>query len=267
MDKIHPAKKAVASYWSARTCGTQFAQSEKFSSDYFSEIEKARYRLEPYIHTFAEFKSYHGKKILEVGLGAGTDFVQWVRAGAFAYGVDLTSEAIEHTRCRLDLEGLEAVDLRQADAERLDYPDNSFDLTYCWGVIHHTPDPYRALQELVRVTKPKGELKLMIYHRHSVAALMTWLRRCLLRGQVWRPVSYAIANYMESPGTRAFTRSEARAILESLALERVDIRTVLTWCDLAANSHSTLYRGLLRILATLGGKDRVGWFMLIKARK
>ena len=60
--------------------------------------------------------------MLEVGVGLGTDFVQFVRAGADATGVDLTEAAVEAVRQRLALEGLEA-DLRVADAERLPFPD------------------------------------------------------------------------------------------------------------------------------------------------
>ena len=260
-------KEIVQSWWNERVCGTQFAESEKLTPAYFAEIEEARYRLEPYIHSFAQFTRYHGKKVLEVGVGAGTDFVQWVRAGALAYGLDLTPEAIAHTHRRLEMEGLRAIDLRQGDVEHLDYPDDTFDLVYSWGVIHHTPDPFRALSEIVRVTKPGGEVKVMIYHRYSVAAFMTWLRRCALRGRPWRSISYAVANYVESPGTRAYTRREAGKMLEALPLEDITIRTVLSWCDLAANSHSALLRGVHRLLATLGGGDRIGWFMLINARK
>lgn len=63
-----------------------------------------------------------------------------------------------------------------ADAEALPFPDNHFDLVYSYGVVHHTPDTYRALQEIVRVTKPDGEIKLMIYNRRSVHALIVWVR-------------------------------------------------------------------------------------------
>lgn len=260
-------KETVRAWWNQQACGTQFAESDELTPAYFAEIEEARYRLEPYIHSFAQFTRYHGKKVLEVGIGAGTDFVQWVRAGALVYGVDLTVEAITHTRCRLELEGLQARDLRQADAEHLDYPDDSFDLVYSWGVIHHTPDPFKALSEIVRVARPGGEVKVMIYHRHSVAAFMTWLRCCALSGRPWQSVSYAVANYVESPGTRAYTRREARAMLEALPLEDIRVRTVLTWCDLATNSRSALLRAVHQTLSWLGGADRVGWFMLISARK
>lgn len=264
---LQASKETVRAWWNQQACGTQFAVSEKSTPAYFAEIEETRYRLESYIHSFAQFTRYRGKKVLEVGVGAGTDFVQWVRAGALAYGIDLTAEAIAHTRRRLELEGLQAMDLRQADAEHLDCPGDSFDLVYSWGVIHHTPDPFKALSEIVRVARPGGEVKVMIYHRCSVAAFMTWLRCCVLRGRLWQSVSYAIANYVESPGTRAFTRREARAMLEALPLEDISVRTVLTWCDLAINSRSGLLRAVHRSLSWLGGGDRVGWFMLINARK
>jgi SAM-dependent methyltransferase len=153
---IQASKETVRAWWGQQACGTQFAESDKFTPAYFAEIEEARYRLEPYIHSFAQFTRYRGKKVLEVGIGAGTDFVQWVRVGALAYGIDLTAEAVAHTRRRLELEGLQAMDLRQADAEHLDYPSDLFDLVYSWGVIHYTSDPFKALSEIVRVARPGG---------------------------------------------------------------------------------------------------------------
>jgi len=260
-------KNVIQSWWNREACGSQFATAEKFSAQYFAEIEEKRYRLEPYIHSFAQFTCFRGKKVLEVGVGAGTDFVQWIRSGAVAYGVDLTTEAILHTSRRLELESLQAVDLCLGDVEHLNYPDDFFDLVYSWGVIHHTSNPNQALSEIVRVTSRGGRIKIMLYHRHSVAAFMTWFRRCALRGRPWLTISYAVANYVESPGTQSYTRREVTAMLKALELEDIEVRTVLTWCDLATMSRSALVRTAHHILSWLGGKDRVGWFMLISARK
>ncbi|MFQ5685050.1 MAG: class I SAM-dependent methyltransferase [Candidatus Scalindua sp.] len=267
MNKTNVTKETVESYWNREACGTHFADAEKFTTEYFNQIEEKRYQLEPYIHSFAQFTRWHGKKVLEVGVGAGTDFVQWVRAGALAHGVDLTSEAIVHTKRRLEQEDISAVDLRQSDAESLDYPDNSFDLVYSWGVIHHSPDPFIALKEIVRVAKPGGKVKLMVYHRYSVAAFMTWLRYCIMRGRPYQSISFAIANYVESIGTRAYTRGEIFSMLYRLPLENLSVRTVLTWCDLASSSRSLAVRTVHRLLSWIGGGDRVGWFMLIEANK
>ena len=56
---------------------------------------------------------------------------------------------------------------RIADAERLDFPDNSFDLVYSHGVLHHTPDTAAAVREIHRVLRPGGQAMVMLYHRNS----------------------------------------------------------------------------------------------------
>ena len=87
-------KAEVKAFWNRASCDTWHAESQKFTREYFEQIEQWRYRDQPFIHSFAQFTRYHGKRVLEVGFGAGTDFIQWLRAGARASGVDLTEEAL-----------------------------------------------------------------------------------------------------------------------------------------------------------------------------
>ena len=75
----NPTKQDVFSYWNEEACGTGFTNEEKYSIDYFEEIEAIRYKLEPYIYSFAQFDQYRNKKILEVGVGAGSDFINWLK--------------------------------------------------------------------------------------------------------------------------------------------------------------------------------------------
>src|SRR5205085_11332307 len=89
-------KGQVREFWDRLSCDTQVAYSSKFSREYFEEIESFRYLDQPFIHGFAQFTRYHGKRVLEVGFGAGTDFIQWLRAGARVSGIDLTREAFEN---------------------------------------------------------------------------------------------------------------------------------------------------------------------------
>jgi len=105
-------KANVKKYWDTSPCGTEFIDQQKFSPAYFQAIEDFRYSIEPEIFAFAQFSRFHGKKILEVGVGAGTDFIQWVRAGAQCYGIDLTEEAIAHVKHQLNLHGLQAQEIR-----------------------------------------------------------------------------------------------------------------------------------------------------------
>jgi hypothetical protein len=67
-------KQSVYSYWNRGSCGTNITSQKKYSAEYFAEIEAYRYRVEPEIFAFAQFTRFSGKKVLEVGVGAGTDF-------------------------------------------------------------------------------------------------------------------------------------------------------------------------------------------------
>lgn len=260
-------KIAVYEYWNRNPCGTNLPErQEKFSRAYFEGIEELRYTREPEVMSFAQFPRFHGQKVLEVGVGVGTDFLQWVRAGAEAYGVDLTPEAIDHVRRRLEIYGLQPKEIRLADCEHLPYPDGSFDLVYSWGVIHHTPNTERALSEIVRVCRPGGICKLMVYNRHSLAAFYVWVRNALLRGQPWQSFGWCISRYVESLGTRALTRRELENLLGRWAIEDLEIHRPLTYWD--------TYRGRMKwieqvayLLSSIFGADSLGWFMTVQFRK
>ena len=258
-------KERVRAFWNEAPCGTAAAEAPRYSRPYFDEIEAERYRLEPEIFSFAQFTRHRGKEVLEVGIGAATDFLQWVRAGVHAYGVDLTEAAVEHARRRLEVYGLAAEDLRVADCENLPYPDARFDLVYSWGVIHHTPDTARALAEICRVLRPGGAAKVMIYHRHSLFAALLWVRRALLTGRPWKPLAWAVWD-IESPGTKAYTRAEAARMLSALPVEEVRLATRSTWCDRLATNRSRFVRVTAGTAARLLG-DRAGWFMLIEFKR
>lgn len=186
-------------------------------------MERTRDELDPYIHRFADFAGARGKRLLEIGVGLGTDFVRFVRAGAIATGIDLTDHAVELVRRRLALEGLEAV-VQTADAERLPFEDGSFDRVYSWGVLHHTPDTRRAVAEAIRVLRPGCEACVMLYARHSWVGYGLWVRHALLPGRPRRSLASVLAAHMESEGTKGFTKRELRelfSVLDDLRIEKV----------------------------------------------
>lgn len=256
-------KKKVYDFWNKQVCGTQFSDCKKYTKNYFDEIESHRYSLEPEIFLFAQFTRHYGKKVLEVGIGAGSDFLQWVRAGAKAYGVDLTSEAVKHVDKRLALYSLKAEEIRTADCEKLPYKDNTFDVVYSWGVIHHTPDTQKALEEIIRVCRPGGICKVMIYNRHSLVAYYLWIKNALFKCRPWKSLSWCVHHYMESLGTKAFTSREIRYMLKIFPIEDVQINPILTYYDRLGNKGKN-FQFWSYILSVLLGRDRVGWFMLIQ---
>lgn len=233
-------KDAVADFWQREACG------ERYGGDQ----QTVRYELEPEILRVANFPSGSGQRVLEIGVGMGADLVRWAREGATVVGVDLTQRAVDLTRARLANEGLSGV-VEVADAEDLPYPDGAFDIVWSWGVLHHTPRADEALLEATRVLKPGGRYLVMVYHRHSWLALAAWTRFALLKGLPLRSLSKAIS-HIESPGTRAYTASEATKLLVG-RLDPLTVRPVLTHWD----------KRVAPGLATLGG-DRFGWFLVIQ---
>ncbi len=259
-------KQEVFSFWNDAACGTYAASSSRFSKQYFEEIEEFRYRIEPEIFSFAQFTRHRDQKILEVGIGAGTDFLQWVRAGTKAFGIDLTEEAVQHVKHRLQVYGLSAEEVKVADAENLPYPDDFFDLIYSWGVIHHSPDTIRALAEIIRCTKPGGHIKLMLYNRRSLMALYRYLQYGLFQGKPFRKVSEILYHHQESKGTKAYTFSEINSIMDQYSVEIKHLNAQVTSYDLLRNK-SFVFRLLAYSLACLWGFHRCGWFITIELQK
>jgi SAM-dependent methyltransferase len=105
--------------------------------------------------------------VLEIGLGQGADSEQLIRRGALWSGLDLTAESVERVRTRLALRGLSHGGLKQGSALDIPYADNSFDMVFSHGVLHHIPQIDRAQAEIRRVLKPGGELVAMVYAKNS----------------------------------------------------------------------------------------------------
>ena len=104
----------------------------------------------------------------------------------------------------------------------LDLPSDSVDLTFCAGVIHHTPDPAKALGELSRITKPGGHIYLAVYNKwhpyfwlvHKATSPLRnlhwrgWQRLSRFSYRLWKlavqPISYvAFGRALDEPTCRA----------------------------------------------------------------
>jgi ubiquinone/menaquinone biosynthesis C-methylase UbiE len=214
-------KEEVRRFWSRTPCGSWDATAPEGTPEYYAQIANRRYELEPFIHHFAEFGSTRGQSVLEIGVGLGTDHIQFARAGAELHGIDLTERGIELVRRRLELEGLKS-DLRVADAEQLPFADASFDYVYSWGVLHHTPDTRRAVSEAIRVLRPGGRICVMVYSRHAWVSYGLWVRNGPLSGRPLRSVADVLYHHMESLGTKGYTKHESRRMFKGIDALRVE---------------------------------------------
>lgn len=98
----------IKSFWNNRPCNIQHSNKNFCSKEYFEEVEKKKYLVEPHILDFAEFGKYKGKKVLELGCGIGTDSIQFVKNGAELTVVDLSEKSLEICKKRFEIYGLNA---------------------------------------------------------------------------------------------------------------------------------------------------------------
>ena len=207
--------------------------------------------------------------MLEIGVGIGADYEGWLKAGAIATGVDLSAASLKLTQRRCELAGL-APDLQRADAENLPFASDTFDVVYSYGVMHHSPDTAKCVKEALRVLKPGGEARIMLYHHASLTGMILWLRYGFWRRQSIRQCVY---ERLESSGTKTFTHSEVSALMRDF--ETVSIDQVFSPGDLLLHQPSPRFRGAAyrlvwklfpRALVRRFGK-RWGLFLLISGRK
>jgi len=115
-------------------------------------------------------------RLLEVGCGRGylTRLVQ--RIAPATTGIDVNAEAVANA-----VTG----GLRIMDAQRLEFPDASFDKIYSFHAIEHIPDVARALSEMDRVLKPGGTV-LLVYPAEPIRGLYVIPTAILLFGNPLR---------------------------------------------------------------------------------
>ena len=223
-------KKKVQQFWDRASCGEEaYAQGNSRKAQLENQA-RLRYELEPYLKPFARFEEGSGKSVLEIGVGMGADHLEWAKSNpARLVGVDLTPRAIQHTRDRFAIYGLGA-EVQTADAEALPFEAKSFDLVYSWGVLHHTPNTEQAFREVLRVLKPGGIARLMIYHKYSMVGYMLWVRYGLLGMKPWTSFEEIYARHLESPGTKAYSLSDAKKLASGFS--SVSVSSRLSFGDL-----------------------------------
>ena len=271
MIKANTNKSEVQEFWNEASCGENLYLNSEDKAGYNLQSKK-RYELEPYIVDFSNCKQAKGKTILEIGVGLGADHQGFAENGADLYGIDLTERAIQHVKSRFEICGLNS-NLKISDAEDLDFSDDFFDQVYSWGVIHHSPNTSKAASEILRVLKPGGEFRVMVYHTYSLIGLMLWIRYGLLRGHLNICMEEIYSKFLESPGTKAYSIEEAKQLFNGAS--QVEASTVLTHADLLEGQAGQRHEGAIlnvarklwpRFLLKIIAKN-FGLYLLIKGKK
>jgi ubiquinone/menaquinone biosynthesis C-methylase UbiE len=213
----------------------------KLTPEYFEKyMKKARKHFrdaqKPEERTAARFIDYDaikGKKVLDIAIGVGWSVVEMAGAGAFVTGIDLTPRAIEITKKHLELKNLTA-DLRVMDAQKLDFPDATFDFVLAWGCLMHMPKTEQAMSGLYRVLKNGGKLTSYMYNKNSVSYWWHfWFLKGILSGKLLKykgNTTKLVSRYTDgykiggNQLTKVYTPKETKKMFETAGFKNVEVK-------------------------------------------
>ncbi len=129
-----------------------------------------------------------GGRILEVGVGTGISLPGYSPHNRIV-GIDLSEAMLKKARARVEEQGLSNVErLEVMDAERLSFPDASFDVVVAHYVVSTVPNPEAVLDELARTVRPGGEIVILsrIGAEGGVRKVIERLLQPVVRRLGWR---------------------------------------------------------------------------------
>jgi SAM-dependent methyltransferase len=284
-------------FWTTYQPGFRSTREEPGSPAFFAEVERERYELEPHIPELARFESWQGRQVLDAGCGIATDGLRFARAGADYTGIDRSATAIDLARVRFEQANVRGT-LVQGSITQLPFEDESFDLVYSNGVVHHIEDTQAAIDEYWRVLRPGGQALVMVYHRNSInyrisimairrflavavvvpgapqlLARMTGERNDVIEGhrallrryglRYLRDKELFLSNNTDGPGnplSKVYSREEGAALFSRFSRAHTEVRYL----------NLRLYPGGRRFAATQLGRRlerRWGWHLYIRGEK
>ncbi len=203
-----PDNAQVREYWNSHIHDLEISSSVPGSKEFFADLDQYHFEKLHHLPRLIDFEGYRGKKVLDVGCGAGTDLVRFAKGGALVTGVDLSSSAIALAKQNVAQQGLTA-DLREADGEHLPFDDNAFDVVFAHGVVQYTAHDQALVDECRRVLKPGGTAVFQVYNRVS------WLNAL-------SKVMKVPLEHEDAPVLKRYSAGEFRRLLTEFRDVRID---------------------------------------------
>ncbi len=181
----------VKDFWNNRPCNVRHSSKTQGTKEYFDEVEKKKFFVEPHIKSFSHFNEWNGKKVLEIGCGLATAGINFARYGAEYTGVELSADSLALAKKRFDVYN-QYGNFYEGNAEELTnfLPEDKYHLIYSWGVLHHTPHPEKAMAEISKYLAKDGVFKLMLYASESWKNYMISIGLDQPEAQYGCPVAY-----------------------------------------------------------------------------
>lgn len=157
----------IASFWERHPCGTDFIEASEWR-EFFERYDRYKYSVEPHILDELASVDFDGKRVLEIGIGQGAEARKIIESGGRYTGIDITAESVERLKLRCELFSLPYERIEVMNAESMSFPDESFDIVFSHGVLHHSPRIRQIADEIYRVLRKGGMVIVMLYHRRSL---------------------------------------------------------------------------------------------------
>src|SRR5262245_33666215 len=149
-------QERVRAYWNDKPCDSEVSDREWLSREYFLDVERQRYLLQPHILEIMSGIDWRGKRVLEVGAGLGTDARNLIARGARYTGINVDRGSTEAASQALRVFSLSG-EVLERNATCLDFPDSTFDVVYSFGVLQHIPEAPKTIAKITRDGTPLGQ--------------------------------------------------------------------------------------------------------------
>ncbi len=210
------------------------------------------------------FEWFKGKKGLDAGCGGGRYTVALSQLGAKKMtGIDYGKDNIADAKSRIKKAKVDGVNFRRCDVLEIPYKNSTFDFAFSNGVLHHTTDPQKGLEELYRVIKPKGTLWIFLYGKSLWWEMMELLRLVSLK--VPRELTQNLMQLMGYAPNRIFKFLDSLhvPIIESYsAIEMKSMLRKAGFTDLVQLNRGVrtqFFRGVNEILKDGGPYAKTRW--------
>jgi len=173
-----------------------------------------------------------GKRLLDLGCGAGENSVYFAKKGAHCVAADYSPKMVE-VACQLAAANGVQIQGRTMNAIALDSPDNTFDFVYASNLLHHLPDPQTVIREMHRVLKPGGKACFWDPLKHN--PIINVYRRIAtsVRTEDETPLDINIINFVNAQFSRTtydtFWLSTLWIFLRFYLIEKVDPNKERYW--------------------------------------
>ncbi|HEX6464318.1 MAG TPA: class I SAM-dependent methyltransferase [Vicinamibacterales bacterium] len=202
-----PTNSQVRDYWNVRIHDLEVSRHAPGTPEFFADLDQYHFEKLHHLVRLIDFDGHRGKRVLEVGCGAGTDLARFAKGGAVVTGVDIAPSAVALATENFAQQGLDG-EFREADGERLPFPDASFDFVYAHGIVQYTSDDRAAVEECRRVLVPGGTAVFQVYNRVS------WLNAL-------SKVMKVPLEHEDAPVLRKYSIGEFRRLLEGFSSVRI----------------------------------------------